>query len=245
MLDHPARIDAHVVGHHVAGQPDAARPGPVAEVRVGGLAAEVVGDPVVVERVGRGDRVGVAAHALDPLRRRRPLPQPDQPQPGDAPAREPVELLVGDRVERPDVAAVACATAGRARRTCSWRSARGGASRPSRPRTAPARRPAPRERRASLDRRRRRRRRRRSAGGAPRSSSAMTPIAMSEPVDERVEGRAEQPAPVLADVAELAGERRRAWRAGARRSSTSDARRRRLEHRPVVEASSSPAIASA
>ena len=29
----PARVDAHVVGHHVAGQADAARPGAVAQVR--------------------------------------------------------------------------------------------------------------------------------------------------------------------------------------------------------------------
>ena len=106
MLDDPARVDAHVVGDHVAGEPDPARPGPVAQVGVGRLAAEVVGDPVVVERVGRGDRVRVAAHPLDPLRRLRALPQADQPQAGDAPARERVELLVRDRVERPDVAAV-------------------------------------------------------------------------------------------------------------------------------------------
>ena len=106
MLDDPARIDAHVVGDHVAGQPDPARPGPVAQVGVGRLAAEIGRDPVVVERVRRGDRVGVAAHPLDPLRRTRPLPQADQPQPGDAPAGELVELRVGDRVERPDVAAV-------------------------------------------------------------------------------------------------------------------------------------------
>ena len=106
VLDHPARVDAHVVGDHVARQADAARPGAVAQRRVRRLAAEVVGDPVVVERVGRGDRVGVAAHPLDPLRRRRTLPEPDEPQPGDAPARERVELLVRDRVERPDVATV-------------------------------------------------------------------------------------------------------------------------------------------
>ena len=35
VLDHPARVDAHVVGHHVRGQPDAARPGPLPEVRPG------------------------------------------------------------------------------------------------------------------------------------------------------------------------------------------------------------------
>ena len=69
MLDDPARIDAHVVGHHVARQADAARPGPVAQGRVRALATEVVGDPVVVERVGRRDGVGVAAHPLDPLGR--------------------------------------------------------------------------------------------------------------------------------------------------------------------------------
>ena len=37
------------------------RHGPLAEVWQGGLAAEVVGDPVVVEGVGGGDRVVVAA----------------------------------------------------------------------------------------------------------------------------------------------------------------------------------------
>ena len=66
-----------------------------------------LGDPVVVERVGGGDRVLVAAPALDPLRGSRPLPQADQPQPGDPAPGERVELLVGDRVERPDLAAVA------------------------------------------------------------------------------------------------------------------------------------------
>ena len=48
------------------------------------LAAEVVGDPVVVQRVGRGDRLGVAAQLLDRLRRAAALPQPDQPEAGEA-----------------------------------------------------------------------------------------------------------------------------------------------------------------
>ena len=103
----PARVDAHVVGDHVAREADAAGRGPVAEDRVGGVAAEVVGDPVVVEGVGARDRLLVAAPALDRLRRPRALPQPDQPEPGDPAPGERVQLLVGDRVERPDVAAVA------------------------------------------------------------------------------------------------------------------------------------------
>ena len=65
-----------------------------------------LGDPVVVERVGGGDRLLVAAPALDPLGGSRPLPQADQPQPGDAAPGQRVQLLVGDRVERPDLAAV-------------------------------------------------------------------------------------------------------------------------------------------
>ena len=47
MLDDPGGIDAHVVGHHVAGEADAAAPGAIAEVAVGLFAAEVGGDIVV------------------------------------------------------------------------------------------------------------------------------------------------------------------------------------------------------
>jgi hypothetical protein len=67
MLHDPARIDAHVVGHHVTGQPDATRPGPIAQVAVGLLAAQVLRDLVVHQRVGRGDRVRVAHELLDAL----------------------------------------------------------------------------------------------------------------------------------------------------------------------------------
>ena len=67
VIDHPARVDPHVVGDHVAREPDAAGRGPVAEVRVGSVATEVVGDPVVVEGIRRGDGIRVAAPALDLL----------------------------------------------------------------------------------------------------------------------------------------------------------------------------------
>ncbi len=68
VLDHPARVDAHVVRDHVGREADAAGPGPVLERPEGGLATEVVGDPVLVDRVGRRDGVAITAPALD-LRR--------------------------------------------------------------------------------------------------------------------------------------------------------------------------------
>ena len=80
--------------------------GAVAQVRIGRLATQVVGDPVVVERIGRGDGLAVAAHPLDPLGGLRALPQADEPQPGDAPVGEPIELVIRDRVERADVALI-------------------------------------------------------------------------------------------------------------------------------------------
>ena len=106
MLDHPARVDAHVVGHHVRREADAALPGAVAQVRPRALAAQVVRDRVVVEGVRRCRRVRVAAPDLDPLARVRALPEADEPEAGDPQPREPVQLLVGDRVQRPDVAPV-------------------------------------------------------------------------------------------------------------------------------------------
>ena len=105
MVDHPARVDAHVVGDHVAREPDAARPRPITQVPIRAFAAEIVGDPVIVERIRGGNGVGIAAHPLDPFRRHRTLPQPDQPEARNAPRREGVQCLVRDGVERADVAA--------------------------------------------------------------------------------------------------------------------------------------------
>ncbi len=106
MLDDPARIDAHVVGDHVAGEPDAACRRPVAQLGIRRFAAEVAGDRVVVERVGRGDGILVAAHPLDPFGCPRPLPQADEPESRDAPASQRIELLVRDRVQGRDRTAV-------------------------------------------------------------------------------------------------------------------------------------------
>ena len=70
------------------------------------VAAEVGGDLVVEERIGRGDRLGVAHQLLDPPGGRAALPEADQPEPGEAAAGELVELGVRDRGEGGDRAAV-------------------------------------------------------------------------------------------------------------------------------------------
>ena len=103
MLDDPGRIDAHVVGHHVAGQADAVMVGAVAQIDVGRLAAQVVGDAVVEERIGGGDGVLVAAELLDGLRGAAALPDADQPERIDAATRQRRELFVGNLVEAVDV----------------------------------------------------------------------------------------------------------------------------------------------
>ncbi len=70
MLDHPGRIDAHVVGDHVRGKTDAALPGAPAQVLQGSPAAQVFGDIIGIQRISRSDRVRVAHALLDALARR-------------------------------------------------------------------------------------------------------------------------------------------------------------------------------
>ena len=120
MLDHPWRIDAHVVRHHVAGQPDARAEGAVAQIDVGRFAAQIVGNVVIVKRIGRSHRVLVAAKLLDGLRGPAALPHADEPQRID-PA--PCELQALHRESGPAGEWI-CRTAWRAapaRHRCSWR----------------------------------------------------------------------------------------------------------------------------
>ena len=106
MFDHPARIDPHVIGHHVAGQPDPPLGGAIAQVRVGALASEVVGDPIVIERIGRRDGVALPRIRLIRSEALRSLPEPDQPESRDAPAGERVQLLVRDGIQGGDLSPV-------------------------------------------------------------------------------------------------------------------------------------------
>ncbi len=82
-------------------------PRPVSQVRPGRLAAQVVCDAVVHQGVRGRDRLGVALELLDALGRVAALPEPDEPQPGESPVAQPVQLGVGDAVEGADGTAVA------------------------------------------------------------------------------------------------------------------------------------------
>ena len=106
MIDHPLRIDAHVIGDHIRRKSNAALPGARAQVFKGEPAAQVLGDIVGIERVRRGNRIRVAHALLDPLRSARALPQTDQPETGKAAVAQQVQLFIGDLVERFDPAAV-------------------------------------------------------------------------------------------------------------------------------------------
>ena len=71
-----------------------------------GFAAQVLGNLVVEERVGRSHSVLVAAELLDGLRRAAALPHADQPQRVDAAMRQRGQFFVGNLVEPIDVPAV-------------------------------------------------------------------------------------------------------------------------------------------
>ncbi len=93
MLDDPGRIDAHVVGNHVAGQADAVVVGAIAQVDVGRFAAQVFGDAVVEERVGGGHGILVAAQELDGLGGAAALPDADEPEGVHAAVGEGLRVL--------------------------------------------------------------------------------------------------------------------------------------------------------
>ena len=185
MLDHPPRVDPHVVRDHVAGQPDPVPPGPVAELGSGRPRRRGRRRSVVVERVRRRDRVGVAAPALDPLRRPRPLPQADQPEAGDPEPRDPASSSSGiaSRVRivaavpprelvEPDVVLFASRTS-RGIQSRSSENRSGSASAPEKAGASPAAAPpAPPNRRWSPAAPRPGRRSRRRGGRASRSRAA-------------------------------------------------------------------------
>ena len=109
VLDDPGRVNAHVVGHHVAGQSYPMPIAAVAQVDVRGLAAEIVGDAIVKERVGRGDRILVATELLDGLRRAAALPHSNEPERIDAAVGEGRQFFVRNLIEPPDVPAMPAA----------------------------------------------------------------------------------------------------------------------------------------
>ena len=99
MLDHPVRIDAHMVRHHVARQPDPEPPRPVAQALVPRIAPQVLRNPVLLQRVSRGHGIRMPPQPLDLLRSRRPLPQPNQPQRRHPPVGQQLQFFIRNLVQ--------------------------------------------------------------------------------------------------------------------------------------------------
>src|ERR1017187_2986337 len=95
-----------MVGDHVGGEANAVAGGAVAQIAVSVIAAEVVGDAVVVERVGGGDGILLAAHMFDTRRGATALPNADEPECIEAAAGEGFQFFVGDLIEALDSATV-------------------------------------------------------------------------------------------------------------------------------------------
>ena len=88
-----------MIGDHIAGEPDAAVPGPRAEILERLLASEITCDFVIIDRVGGGDRLRISHHLFDSLGCPAPLPDADKPEGIDIPLGELVKFLVGDLIE--------------------------------------------------------------------------------------------------------------------------------------------------
>ncbi len=106
MLDHPFRVDAHVVGDHIGSHPYPVAESSGFQVLEGFMASELPCDHIVIDRIRRGRCFRIAGELLDLFRSRTPLPYTDKPQAGDAPPGHLFELLIRDLIEPGDGAAV-------------------------------------------------------------------------------------------------------------------------------------------
>src|SRR5690242_8560647 len=67
MLDYPARIDAHVIRHHVAAHANSAQHGAIAQVEERALPTKIIRHDVIIERVSGRGRFGISRQLLDTL----------------------------------------------------------------------------------------------------------------------------------------------------------------------------------
>ncbi len=106
VLGDPAGVEPGVVRHHVAGQAQPVPLGPRRQLVECGVAAELLGDHVVEDRVGAGLRERLTAQPLYRLGRFAALPDPHQPQGVETLGRQGRERFVRHLVEPVDPAAV-------------------------------------------------------------------------------------------------------------------------------------------
>ncbi len=95
-----------MIGNHVTGQANAVVIGAIAKVDIGTFPAQVIGDPIVIERIGGCHSVGIAAEQLDGFRGAAALPHADEPERVETAARQGRQLFVGNFVEAAEMATI-------------------------------------------------------------------------------------------------------------------------------------------
>ena len=91
-----------MIRNHIRRKANPSLPGTLLKVLVSGLTTQIIGNLVIIDRIGRRHRLRIAHDLFDRLRGARALPNPDKPQTCETPAAQPIELFIGDVVQMMD-----------------------------------------------------------------------------------------------------------------------------------------------
>ena len=105
-VEHPVGIDAHVVWDHVGRHADAVLPGAELQVLEGFFTAEVIGNAVISQGIGRCQCLRVPAPLLDGLGGFGAFPKADEPETGETFFGKGGEFFIRDLIQVTDLAAV-------------------------------------------------------------------------------------------------------------------------------------------
>ena len=79
ILNHPIRINPHMIRHHIAGQSQPRHGRAILQILVSLLAPQIFRNRIILQRVSRSHRLAISPQPLNGLRRATPLPQSNQP----------------------------------------------------------------------------------------------------------------------------------------------------------------------
>src|SRR5262245_41721671 len=95
-----------MIRHHIAGKPDPKSPGLIAQPVVRIVTAKIVGNPVIVKRIGGRNSILFAAQMFDRTRGAAPLSKSDEPKRIHAAGGQRCKLFVRYLIEPRDRSAV-------------------------------------------------------------------------------------------------------------------------------------------